>query len=166
MKRVRDEALEQEVVLAYTENKWSLREIAEIVHVSHTTISKWLLRNGIDTSKAVGCHITKPCAYCEKPVTKKRKAGRKLFRFFCDADCYYGWLKIRNIYIPNRHQQVRGRGTVASIYGPLPPGAIVHHKDGNCFNNDPGNLMLLASQGDHITWHRGDRSKVTPLWSG
>jgi len=43
---------------------------------------------------------------------------------------------------------------------PLIKSEIVHHEDGNKLNNDPKNLRVLASQGDHARLHftkkRGD----------
>lgn len=33
---------------------------------------------------------------------------------------------------------------------PLLPSEVVHHKDGNVSNNDPGNLQLYPSNGDHL----------------
>jgi len=48
----------------------------------------------------------------------------------------------------------------------LPEGAVVHHIDGNHDNYEGWNLMLFASSGDHIRWHRGFSDEVVPLWDG
>jgi hypothetical protein len=37
---------------------------------------------------------------------------------------------------------------------PLPPGAVVHHADGNRANNDPSNLVICPSQAYHRLLHR------------
>lgn len=42
---------------------------------------------------------------------------------------------------------------------PLQPGEVVHHIDGNKKNNDPSNLMVLPSQGDHARLHAELRRK-------
>lgn len=34
-------------------------------------------------------------------------------------------------------------------YGPLPPGAEIHHIDGDRLNNDPSNLMVCRDKGHH-----------------
>jgi hypothetical protein len=50
-----------------------------------------------------------------------------------------------------RHEH---RVIMETIIGrPLEPGEVVHHKDGNIQNNDPDNLELLASQGEHARQH-------------
>ena len=38
-------------------------------------------------------------------------------------------------------------------YGPLPPGAIVHHADGDGLNNRSGNLVIVGSQRYHKLLH-------------
>lgn len=43
-------------------------------------------------------------------------------------------------------------------------GSVVHHVDGNDFNNDIRNLEIYATQGDHLRKHRG--FDVKPVWSG
>ena len=42
---------------------------------------------------------------------------------------------------------------------PLRKGEVVHHIDGNKQNNDPANLAILPSQGDHARLHFTKRKK-------
>lgn len=37
---------------------------------------------------------------------------------------------------------------------PMMPGEVVHHRDHDTTNNDPSNLMVFASQHDHMMYHR------------
>ncbi len=36
---------------------------------------------------------------------------------------------------------------------PLEEDEVVHHEDENRHNNDPSNLRVFASQGDHLRYH-------------
>ena len=157
-----------EIVKAYSEGLESIGRLASRYHKSRTSIWKLLRSRGIPTAKELG--VTRrqlECSYCGEPVVKRRAYLRETNpkHVFCNQDHYAAWLRISG-YIPNRNGQRRGRGTVESIYGPLPEGSVVHHIDGNCFNNFPSNLMLFSGHGDHVKWHRDKRDGIVPLWDG
>lgn len=40
----------------------------------------------------------------------------------------------------------------------LPEGAVVHHRDKNPSNNNPWNLIVFASQADHLHFHKRERA--------
>lgn len=70
------------------------------------------------------------------------------------------------IYYP-QHPRVNERGYVyqhiiimEKIIGRyLKPKEIIHHIDGNRYNNSENNLMLFKSRGQHINFHRRNRIK-------
>ena len=43
----------------------------------------------------------------------------------------------------------------------LLPEEVVHHKDCNKLNNDPNNLMVFATKGDHTRFHKHDCDEST-----
>jgi hypothetical protein len=168
-----NEAKRQEIVRLFTQDKLSMRQIAPRFGVSHVCIAKVLTKAGVDTSKAVACWVEETCSWCESAyrVTRaKWRAKGPKSKTFCSEACRKSWMtELGKNYYPWRHGQNLARRVVAGICGrrgKLPKGSVVHHIDGNCWHNDPSNLMLFASNGDHTRWHRGDRALVTPLWDG
>ena len=54
-----------------------------------------------------------------------------------------------------RHGRVYAHRTEAeAAFGPLPPGAVIHHKDRNPLNNAPDNLVVCKDQAEHMEIHR------------
>jgi hypothetical protein len=50
-----------------------------------------------------------------------------------------------------------------SVYGPIPKGYEIHHRDGNKMNNEIANLSLLK-HGDHTSFHSKNTTH-TELWN-
>jgi transcriptional regulator of acetoin/glycerol metabolism len=171
------------IIEAYTVDLWSLREIAETIHVSPSAVHKYLRKHGVDTSKK---RITVSCTVCGNPIQRTRKRIKKQRNHFCNTDCYTSYLKAgAGDYVQDRAAQRTARAIV-SKYFDLQSTHLVHHKDRNPFNNKISNLMVFANQGDHIrhhhnirheyhntvtnthqeTWNRYNQTTVTPLWDG
>jgi hypothetical protein len=156
----------ESAVQRYKAREVSLQEIATEFGISRGAVWKKFKRMGIETSKAIVCWVDVSCGYCEKALKRTRKRARKVNRHFCDQFCYGLWIKHHSgsKYSPSRVGQRIGRGKVEGLYGPLPEGSVVHHRDGDCLNNDISNLMLFKDNGDHVRWHRDCREGVQPLW--
>ncbi len=59
--------------------------------------------------------------------------------------------KPKNIYL---HIEV-----FRSVFGEVPSGCLIHHKDGNILNNDISNLQCMT-RGDHMRHHSKDALKA------
>jgi len=53
--------------------------------------------------------------------------------------------------------KARYNATLYVVNRSLKDSEVVHHIDGDTRNNEPGNLMVFSSQGDHLKYHRGDK---------
>lgn len=80
------------------------------------------------------------------------------FRRYPDAKCraHRVYYRPSGAYIKagvqHLHQEI-----YKDNHGPIPPGAVIHHEDGNPSNNDPSNLVAMG-RGAHLKehWDRGD----------
>lgn len=161
MPKIDDRAVE-----LWEQDLYSLRMIGRVLGVSAAGVKKYLNRRGIETdggpvlavcdNPACGTSFRKPRAY---------KRGRR--RNFCCPGCYYTVLGSSG-YTENRQGQRIARRCVMGSGFMLCPGMVVHHIDGDCGNNDIGNLMVFANQGEHMRWHRMgcnvEESGIVPLW--
>ena len=146
----------RDIIEAYTIDLWPIQEIANVLHVSKTTVHRFLNAQGIDTSKR---RITVSCTTCGRPIERTRAKVRKQRNHFCGLDCYHFFLDVgRTPSMPTRAGQRIAR-EVVSKYFDLQPEHVVHHKDRNAFNNNPSNLMVFRNNGDHIKYHHANRDK-------
>lgn len=136
-------------------------DIAGRYGVTRQAIYKILRSMGVDTSKR---KVQVECTYCGGSFyrVKSQLRGRRFV--FCCMGCYYAWVNAqRGKYRPDRRGQRLARGAVDAVF-PLMPGYVVHHIDGDNKNNDLRNLMVFASNADHVSYHR--RGGGRPLWDG
>jgi hypothetical protein len=128
---------------------WSQKDLAERYGCSRSLISLEMIEHGIERLPA-----------CSQPGSRNGawKGGRHI-----DIDGYV------LIHAPD-HPHATGNGRVREhrlvmerILGRfLEPGEVVHHIDGDRQNNDPSNLELFASNGEHL---RTTREGQVPQWS-
>lgn len=116
------------------------------------------------TARKLG--VKRRCAQCRKCVYKQRSRADRTARSFCSQRCYMRFIA-RPEYEQNRQGQRQARALVRSWFL-LRDEHVVHHVDGDNTNNGLSNLMVFASQGDHMRWHRlgGEASGIEPLWRG
>lgn len=138
----------------------STQEIADRYGVSRVAVWKCLRRAGVDTAKSATRRVAY-CAVCGVAVTRTRRYARRVRTTCCSKECYAVWLELGGRH--GNGQKV-ARMRVRAHYGQLPEGAVVHHRDGDNMHNAPYNLMLFASNSEHVQWHRG--VLATPLWMG
>lgn len=160
MKRQRINTIEQvDIVNEYASHLTPMAELADKYAVTRQAVYKILKRAGIDTSKH---KIPITCIACGTEVLRTKARIRRQTNHFCSTDCYHTFLQA-SPYIENRHQSRLARVKVSEFFA-LRPGHIVHHIDGNQFNNLIKNLIVFANQGDHIRCHRTGESN--PIWQG
>ena len=151
----------QDMVVMYTERHLTLRQIGALVGMTAAGVSKRLKAAGVSASD--GEWVTEPCDYCGTVTKIARCRWRKTAKHFCSTQCYYKSRENPDYY-QWRHGQNIARQIVARLF-PLMPQHVVHHIDGNTANNSISNLLVFASQGDHMRHHHGV-NQVEPIWKG
>lgn len=149
MRRI-DTSCHKDIIEAYTVDLWPMRRIGEVLHVSHAAIFKILRKHGIDTTKHP---LEVSCTSCGNTIQRTKKRVAKQLNHFCDQECYTSFLQAgAGDYAASRSGQRAARREAAKHFNLL-PSHVVHHRDRNQFNNHPSNLMVFATQGDHIRYH-------------
>lgn len=138
---------------------WTLQKIANQFGVSKAAVSLYISR---PRTRFNTPSIERHCTGCGKPGWYSKEQDPNTA--YCSTNCYFESLR-DHPYQPNRHGQRLGRKAVTNFYGQIPDESVVHHVDGNCMNNVRQNLVLFASQSDHLKHHR-NCSHLPPLWSG
>lgn len=133
-----------------------------------------LKKAGVNTSKR---KITVSCATCGATIYRPKCQIRNRNNNFCNYNCYYSFLEAGSGHLTATGQSRshrRARVIVASIFD-LQPEHVVHHEDQFPLNNQPWNLKVFATQGDHIRYHHKQRDTtnggvsrivIEPIWDG
>ena len=150
------------IIKMFTEELLSLEIIANVFNGSRMGIKLLLNRYGIDTSKKVYKVNCKVCSNIFFRNKKRINRNNKLVGNFCSQKCYFDYLNSNSIYnepsekpYGKRQAQRISRDIIKNIYGKLPKDSVVHHIDGNEYNYQLNNLLLLDSQKSHLMIHRG-----------
>lgn len=158
-RRITDTLSPQDVVALYTQSHLTMAEIGQLCGVSRAAVHKLLRKLEVPASASE--HATAVCAYCGESFDMARKRWRSTMQRFCCAEHYYA--SLNKSYRPWRQGQRLARAIVCQHFA-LTPDHVVHHRDGDNRNNDRANLLVYASQADHMAAHRG--KKIRPLWDG
>ena len=157
-----DEDVQEQIIKAYVDEFFSVREIASWIHVSRQAVYKFLKKRGIKTTKR---RFRVKCSWCEKDVWRPRSQIHGKKNIFCDMDCYYAWIKSFGPYNRCRHTARIAR-TVVSQWFDLEDGMVVHHEDKDQRNNLRWNLKVFKDNKDHLRYHRWGYKDVEPVWDG
>jgi len=144
----------------YTIQHLTMAEIGQVFGVSRAAVCKALRRAGI--AAVQGEHVETTCAFCGNPLMVRRGRWRRTGKQYCTQTCYAASRENPN-YIPWRQGQNIARALVRRHFA-LAPGMIVHHHDGDNFNNAISNLAVIANQADHLRLHHG--KPIMFLWDG
>jgi len=144
------------IIKEYKDNLIPMIQLAQQYGITRQGIWKALNKYGIDTTKR---SVEVPCKQCGKVILKKKCQIRNRYRNFCSRTCYFAYFSL-NTLISRQGQRI-GRKVMNSFFK-LKSKYVVHHEDGNEMNNNINNLRVFASNGEHISYHRGGNSK--PIW--
>lgn len=155
-----------DIVGGYTIRMERVRELAARYGISRAGIYEVLKRNGVDTHKG-GSNIVLyvSCCVCGEMVPRYRSEVRRRKKIFCSEKCTQIYQKngLDQPAIVRQRSEETARAVVSQHFA-LRPGNIVHRENDNDFDNDPRNLKVFASRGDHVRYHQG--AIVPILWDG
>lgn len=106
------------------------------------------------TCSVDGCDTTVNCkGLCKKHYSRLQRNGGPLILRRQPAR-----LRVSKGYFRVGHKDVHTEKAEAALGRPLPPGAMVHHADGNKLNNENTNLVICPSHAYHMMLHRRMRA--------
>ncbi len=146
----------------WQKDMYSLQMIGDYFGVTRQAVRVYLRRRDIDTGKTIQQVV---CDYCGKAFEKPRERARRSRKHYCCSDHYYASIDNPD-YNANRQGQRNARTMVKRCGFLLASEHVVHHKDSDNTNNEPDNLLVFASQAEHMRWHRagGAESGVVPVF--
>lgn len=154
-----------DIIDAYQNELVPMIELASRYNMTRQGIHKILRRAGVNTALD---KIPVSCTACDKEFVVPRCRMRRSKHLFCCQECYTAWLQAGSRYQHSRCGMRFARNKVAEWFSNkrwrFVDSYIIHHKDGNNYNNQIHNLMVFKNQGDHIRHHRGFTTK--PVWDG
>lgn len=120
---------------------------------------------------------TVPCSWCGKPVHVSKNRLERFENHFCSQECYGDFLSktTKGIIVKETVKWYRrmstktGRKPIHRLIAEiclgrsLPSSLVVHHVNGNKFDNHIANLEVYT-RADHAGLHMG--VEVKPIWSG
>ena len=148
-----------DLVVLYTEKHLTVREIGLLVGMTGQGVNKRLRIAGI--TREQGERVKRPCAFCGIIVSQPRSRSHNA-KAFCSPDHYYAFRE--NPSFMEWRQGSRLARVIVGQHYALSPDEVVHHKDSNQRHNDLANLVVYASQADHMAMHHGKR--IEPVWDG
>ena len=120
------------------------------------------------------------CRCCGEMAERRRSSVINPDMLFCSRGCYFKYrksnpyqvsestrLKSREAHLKNQQADETSREYLfylgrrehrvvaeRKLGRPLKPGEVVHHIDGDIKNNAAENLMVFATQAEHVRWHK------------
>jgi hypothetical protein len=137
----------------YLKKHMTGQEIADIAGVTRQGIYKAMDRLGIDRSAAE--RFTCICDMCGTAYELYRQRWNATSGHYCSTECYH---MHRGIILPhrreNRQQKRIARAVMAKHLGrALVKDEVVHHIDGDEYNNSIDNLVHFVNHSEHLRYH-------------
>lgn len=150
----------QAMIDLYTKDHKTMQEIANMAGVSKTAVYKRLKKANIKAYE--GEWINKNCKNCGKQFRITRSRQKQQTGHYCSTDCYYDFVTVKGSFI-DRYGGYKARIKVREVFD-LQSKHVVHHIDGDQRHNELCNLMVFASQSDHLIYHRTGNIEPLAKW--
>ena len=143
--------LDEKVVEMYDKEMLPCSVIAKKYGTSRTAVWNYLKARGVDTSNRLR---ESKCDQCGKEIKRPRGQIRDRIHHFCSNECYWKFIKNDN-YQDSRHGCRIGKEVISKVLNIyVYQKGVVHHVDGDDYNNDIKNLWMFKNHSDHMKYHR------------
>lgn len=133
---------DDDFIKLYSVELVSVQSISDRYGVARQTVWHRAKRLGLTTYKRKTQRLK--CLNCGETYERHPSQGRGKY---CCSRCYFEATSLHGNY--SRSGQRQGRKVAEAVEG-----EIVHHVDGNTFNNVPANLVIFRSHAQHCAFHK------------
>lgn len=141
----------EQIIAWYTVDLLTMQEIADRTGVTRQSVCARVRRMGALVAYRGG-PVWRKCDNCGELYLARRKALRSGRARHCSMRCYHEHRSVFGKYSKKGQQMAREVCSARS-------GEVIHHINGNNYDNRPGNLIVFRSHAQHAGFHKSGAAR-------